>query len=331
MKKYITILFFMICSASSFSQVEFGSILEGTLGDAQILLKGYVRPIAEGFGYSVNGGWFTTAKTHKLFGFDVAIVTSAAIAPSSAETFTFNNSDYSPNLQLDNSNISSAELPTFFGSQELEDRPLLAFTDNDGNSVSTSALPGSGLGHAIGFNAVPSAVIQVGVGLFKNTDLKIRFVPKQAASEYEFSSFGFGIQHDLKQWIPFVKRLPFDVSALVAWNDVKSKAFLDVEDNPTQALEFTTNTFLFQILASKKLSIFTLYGGVGASSYTSDVNLLGNYSNVSMPDPISLNYKGGSMRANLGLTMKILLFNLSADYAVQEYDTFSVTAGFSFR
>tara|TARA_B110000967_G_scaffold203520_1_gene244338 strand:+ start:840 stop:1058 length:219 start_codon:yes stop_codon:yes gene_type:complete len=72
MKKYITILFFMICSASSFSQVEFGSILEGTLGDAQILLKGYVRPIAEGFGYSVNGGWFTTAKTHKLFGFDVA-------------------------------------------------------------------------------------------------------------------------------------------------------------------------------------------------------------------------------------------------------------------
>ena len=33
----------------------------------------------------------------------------------------------------------------------------------------------------------------------------------------------------------------------------------------------------------------------------------------------------------LGLTMKILLFNLSADYAVQEYDTFSVTAGFSFR
>jgi|TARA_B110000238_G_scaffold8617_1_gene8733 hypothetical protein len=331
MKKYITILFFMICSASSFSQVEFGSILEGTLGDAQILLKGYVRPIAEGFGYSVNGGWFTTAKTHKLFGFDFAIVTSAAIAPSSAETFTFNNSDYSPNLQLDNSNISSAELPTFFGSQELEDRPLLAFTDNDGNSVSTSALPGSGLGHAIGFNAVPSAVIQVGVGLFKNTDLKIRFVPKQAASEYEFSSFGFGIQHDLKQWIPFVKRLPFDVSALVAWNDVKSKAFLDAEDNPTQALEFTTNTFLFQILASKKLSIFTLYGGVGASSYTSDVNLLGNYSNVSMPDPISLNYKGGSMRANLGLTMKILLFNLSADYAVQEYDTFSVTAGFSFR
>ena len=53
MKKYITILFFMVCSTSSFSQVELGSALEGTLEDATILLKGYVRPLAEGFGYSV--------------------------------------------------------------------------------------------------------------------------------------------------------------------------------------------------------------------------------------------------------------------------------------
>jgi len=29
--------------------------------------------------------------------------------------------------------------------------------------------------------------------------------------------------------------------------------------------------------------------------------------------------------------MKILFLNLSADYAVQEYNTFSITAGFSVR
>jgi hypothetical protein len=37
------------------------------------------------------------------------------------------------------------------------------------------------------------------------------------------------------------------------------------------------------------------------------------------------------MRANLGLSMKLLFLNLSADYAVQEYNVFSVTAGFTFR
>jgi hypothetical protein len=87
----------------------------------------------------------------------------------------------------------------------------------------------------------------VGLGLWKNTTLKIRFVPKQSGPEYEFSTFGIEMQHDLKQWIPFVRRLSFDISALVAWNDTKSKAFLDSENEPNQSLEFNTKTFLFQI------------------------------------------------------------------------------------
>tara|TARA_B110000902_G_scaffold213497_1_gene244979 strand:- start:170 stop:598 length:429 start_codon:yes stop_codon:yes gene_type:complete len=97
------------------------------------------------------------------------------------------------------------------------------------------------------FNAAPSAMVKVGLGLWKNTTLKIRFVPKQSGPEYEFSTFGIEMQHDLKQWIPFVRRLPFDISALVAWNDTKSKAFLDSENEPNQSLEFNTKTFLFQI------------------------------------------------------------------------------------
>lgn len=141
--------------------------------------------------------------------------------------------------------------------------------------------------------------------------------------------------HDLKQWIPFVNKLPFDVSALLAWNDVKSKVFLDADDSPTQALEFNTKTFLYQILASKKLSIFTFYGGVGTSSYTSDVNLLGTFvtqNDQDIPEnPISLDYSGSSMRAKVGLSMKLFFLNLSADYAVQEYNVVSVSAGFSFR
>jgi hypothetical protein len=140
--------------------------------------------------------------------------------------------------------------------------------------------------------------------------------------------------HDLKQWIPFVKRLPFDVAALVAWNDVKSKFYLDSQKNPTQALEFNTKTFMFQILASKKLSIFTLYGGVGTTSYDTDVSMLGTYrtsQDETYTDPIELNYDGSSMRANLGLSMNLFFINIAAEYALQEYDVFSLRAGFSIR
>ena len=331
--KKIFIALFALCTVSSYSQIDLESILEGGTSDAQTLLRGYVGPFAKGFGNGINGGWYTTARSHKFLGIDIAVIANASLVPTSEETFTFNNSDYSPNLQLDSG--TSAELPTIFGSQDLADRPLLAFSDGNGNSISTSALPGSGLKEAIGYNVMPSAMVQAGIGLFKKTDLIIRFVPKQSADEYEFSTFGFGIKHDIKQWIPFVNKLPFDVSVLAAWNDVKSKFFLDPDTNPTQALEFNTKTTMFQLLASKKLAIFTLYGGIGTTSYKTDVNMLGTYNttstNQTYTDPIKLNYKGSSMRTNVGLSMKLLFINIAAEYALQEYDVFTVRAGFSIR
>lgn len=317
----------------SFAQIDLESVLEGGTGDATTLLKGYLQPFPKGFGNGINGGWYTTAKAHKLLGFDIAVITNAAFVPSNAETFTFNNADYN-NIKLDDSSLSSAELPTIFGSQALADRPLLEFTDSNNNSISISSPPGSGLKEAINYNVVPSAMVQVGVGLFKNTDLKIRFVPKQTGDEYEFSTFGIGVMHDLKQWIPFVKRLPFDVSALLAWNDVKSKFYFDSDNQPTQALEFNTKTFMFQLLASKKLSIFTLYGGLGTTSYKTDVNMLGTYTtsqNQTYIDPIQLAYNGSSMRTNLGLSMKLLFLNIAAEYAIQEYNVFSARVAFTIR
>jgi hypothetical protein len=333
MKKNITILFFVLWNVISFGQIDLGTIFDGGSVDTQTFMEGYLKPFTAGFGNGINGGWYTTAKTHKFLGIDIAVIANVAFVPKSDETFTFKNSDYINIKLFDGS--ASAELPTIFGSQALGDRPLLTFSDTDGSVItSASTLPGSGLKESIGFNVVPSAMVQLGVGLFKNTDLKIRFIPKQTTDDYEFSTFGIGVMHDLKQWIPFVKRLPFDFSALVAWNDMKSKFIVDSENfQSNQVLEFNTQTFLFQLLASKKLSILTLYGGVGATSYNTDVDILGTYTtseNVYV-NPVSLNSKGNSMRANLGLSIKLFFLNLSADYALQEYDTFTVSAGFSIR
>ncbi|PIX14387.1 MAG: hypothetical protein COZ74_03105, partial [Flavobacteriaceae bacterium CG_4_8_14_3_um_filter_31_8] len=294
MKKTIG-LFLLAFSLNSFSQINLESILEGGVGDAQALLRGYVKPFPTGFGNGINGGWYTTAKAHKLFGFDIAVIANAAFVPASDETFTFNNADFT-NIKLDDTSLSSAQIPTIFGSQELADRPLLEFTDASGDKISTSALPGSGLKEEINYNIVPSAMVQAGLGLWKNTDVIVRFVPSQSTEDFEFSTFGFGIKHDIKQWIPFVNKLPFDVSVFLGWNDIKSKFFLDPANEPSQALEFNTKTFMAQLLASKKFSIFTLYGGVGTTSYKTDVNMLGSYtttsSGVTYTDPIQLSYDG---------------------------------------
>jgi len=170
MKKQLATLFFVLTGFASFGQINLESILEGGTSDAQVLLQGYIEPFPTGFGNGINGGWYTTAKAHKFLGIDISVIANGAFVPSKNETFTFNNADYT-NIKLDDSSISSAEIPTIFGSQALADRPLLEFTDGNGDKISTSALPGSGLKEEIGYNVVPSAMIQAGVGLFKKTDL----------------------------------------------------------------------------------------------------------------------------------------------------------------
>ena len=157
MKKNITILFLIFCSTVSFGQIDLESILEGGTADAQTFMKGYLKPFAAGFENGINGGRYTTAQTHKLFGIDIAVIANAASVPTSAETFTFNNADYA-NIELYNGS-SSAELPTIFGSQALKDRPLLTFIDSDGSAISTSMILGSGLKEEIGYSVVPSAMV----------------------------------------------------------------------------------------------------------------------------------------------------------------------------
>lgn len=315
------------------SQVEIEDILESGLTDTQTMLQHYFKPFATGFGYGVNGGWYNTARTHNGFGIDIQVIGNLALVPQSEETFTFNNADYT-NIKLFDNSRTTAELPTAFGSKELEDRPMLTYTDDDGNSVSTSALPGFGtiLEDNINYNAVPSAMVQLGVGLFKNTDLKLRFVPNIQQDDFEFSAFGIGIMHDIKQWLPFMKESSIDLSALVAFNNIKSKVFLDPDDNPDQAVQFNTKTTLISLLASKKLAFLTIYGGVGHASFNSDLNLLGTYvtDNNRFVDPIMLNYKSSSFRGNVGLSMKLWILNLGADYAFQEFNTLTASVGFNF-
>ena len=49
--------------------------------DASKLTEAYVNPAMKGLLYSLNGGWFSTGKTHKKFGFDISLVASASFVP----------------------------------------------------------------------------------------------------------------------------------------------------------------------------------------------------------------------------------------------------------
>lgn len=81
--------------------------------DANKFVGNYLQPFGEGEIYNMSRGWFSTARAHKLLGFDVSVSLQAAVVPSDKQSFTFNNADYST-FKL-NGGATSASLPTFMG------------------------------------------------------------------------------------------------------------------------------------------------------------------------------------------------------------------------
>ena len=338
MKKLVFILSFITLSFSGFSQIDLGTFLEGGADDANTLLQSYMEPAFVGFGYGFNSGWYNTAKPHKLFGFDITASVNLAYIPNGAQFFTFNDANYS-NVRL--SNPANNQLPTFFGPNLVaDDIPELTFLDPDnGEEVLRITGPtGLGIDETPLPNAVPSGMVQLGIGLPKNTELKLRFVPKQSigdpGQEFEFNVFGIGLMHDFKQWIPGMKLLPFDLSAFFGYTNINT-AFAISSNNPDQKGELNINGLTFQAVASKTLAVFTVYAGVGYISSSTDFALKGTYTieanSAPLVDPVAFEFSSSGARANIGAKVKLLILTLHGEYAIQKYNTLTLGVGISVR
>ncbi len=341
MKKNIIIVLIALIPFIGKAQIDFGSFLEAGVQDAETIMEKYLEPTFLGLGYGINSGWYNTAKPHKTLGFDITVSTTLARVPSEGQFFTINDADYDnirvvPTLDAQgNQGQIIRNSPTLFGPNlPNEELPFLEYTSSDGSVVKLSAPTGLGMDEVLPFNAVPSPMVQVGIGLFKNTELKLRIVPKLEGDEFSFEMFGVGVMHDLKQWVPGFKQLPIDVSGFVGWNRMTAQYFLDPDGAPDQIAQFTTGGFTLQGLVSKKIAFITLFGGVGIANTRTTFDLLGDYDSddVDLPDdPINFEYTSTGPRMNVGFRMKLLILTIHADYAIQKYSTLTTGIGISIR
>lgn len=323
------------------SGTDFDVFLQAGADDANLLIKNYMEPLVMGFSYGMSNGWYNTAKAHKTLGFDLTITATLTSIPESKEYFTFVSSDYT-NVQLVG---SDDQIPTILGPSS-DTGAELEFTYYDeatATTVSSGTFKPTGLGlkDEIGYNVVPSPMVQLSVGTFKNTDLIIRYVPEVSYENFKTSAFGFGIKHDIKQWIPGLKRVPIDIALLAAFSGFDnhySLADLAIDGENKEAV-FNINNWTIQALVSKKISILTVYAGVGCATVSSEMKMKGTYAVeddegeeiYSMEDPIALSYQESSWRATGGLRLKFGFFTLHADYTYQQYSMLSAGFGFSFR
>jgi hypothetical protein len=335
MKKIAIILVLLIGGSKTFAQINFDTFLEGGAADANSYLGSYLEPAFVGFGYGLNSGWYNTAKPHKLLGFDITAGVSLATVPEEAQFFTFNDADYSRMAASDGT--GTAELPTLFGPNlHRNDIPELTFFDANGNeTLRSTALTGSGIEEAdfypFSSAMVPAPYAQIGIGLIKNTEVKLRLFPEQDFEGNTVNMFGLGVMHDIKQWIPGMKLLPFDLSGFFGFNRMTTSLLVDEDAGQTSELNISGTTF--QAIASKKLALLTVYGGLGFITTSTDFSLLGDYevAGATLSDPIAFEYSSSGMRANVGARIKLLVLTLHAEYAIQKYNTLTVGLGISVR
>ena len=317
------------------AQDDLDVYLDAGVEDATKLTESYIAPLMKGFGYGINNGWYNTAKAHKTAGFDLTVTAHIVYAPKKSEFFTFKNSDYQ-NIQL--ASGESAQLPTAFGPDE--QGPELEILDDNGNPTGATfnAIAGLGIKDEIGMNAIPVPMAQLGVGIVKNTDIKFRYIPKIDLGDGEVGLWGIGVMHDVKQWIPGIKALPFDLSALVGYTKMTSS--IDLSDNSSntttgegQEAVLTANGLTIQAIISKKISVLTLYGAVGYNKVKSNIQINGTYEveGGTLVDPVDLEFGEGSLRATAGFRLKLTILTLHADYTLNKYPILSGGIGFAVR
>ncbi|PCH67239.1 MAG: hypothetical protein COC06_11595 [Bacteroidales bacterium] len=342
MKKILLLLIFLVPFLGKSQDIE-QFLLAGT-EDASKLTENYVRPVAKGFMYGLNNGWYSTGRTHKKLGFDITFVANLAKVPGKDEMFKFVESDYN-NISL-KSGGSSAQIQTLMGGNNNE--TLLARIEAGGGSfdVAEFSVP-DGIGSDLPMNAVPTATLQVGVGIPGiDADLKLRYLPKVGTSDLEVGMFGIGIQKSLSKILK-IDKTPVDVSVLIAYT--KLTAEYDIQgdsgfDGSGQVMEFATNAYTIQAIASVNLKLIEFYGAVGYNTAKMDVDIKGTYdleytdvnSNMTivsetLTDPVSVDFDASGVRATIGTRLNLGFFKIFGDYTIQEYNTITGGIAFSFR
>jgi hypothetical protein len=322
------------------AQNQLGELIGGSVADANYMASGYISPLLKAFGNGLNQGWYNTAKAHKPLGVDLTISVSPVYIPNSDLLYEIDNTKLQ-NVKLEQTHdgrpvtaTGKGMVPTVFGPDQ---GPRYRYYFNNLPTPQTfTGSEGLALKDKYGLQAIPIPIANLGIGLPFNTDLKVRFIPTINLGDMgKLNMFGVGVMHDVKQWIPGIKQLPFDLSAFVGYTKLKLSTTLD-NQRPDQKGEFEVNATTIQGLISKKISVLTLYGGLGYNISKGSVNLRGNYDlngdgTYTDKDPLSIAAKSSGMRATAGLRLKLAVLTLHGDYTLQKYKTLTVGIGIAIR
>ena len=320
MTKILTFLF-LVCS-SLFVSAQ--NITVSNTSDATNFLGAYFSPFAESIGAGLNKGWYNTAKPHKLAGFDVSLSLNLITISDEIASFDVNS--------IENFSSASSSTPSILGSGE---GAIINY--QNGNVNGQFVMPDQN----IEIKAVPIPTLNVGLGLIKGTEINVRYIPTY---EYDIGFvgkgsvelYGAGIKHDILQWLPLNKFLPFDLSIQGAFSQFNTS--FEVESQSVrQGVDLDIQASTVNLIFSKKFAMITAYGSVGQNFVSSTLNAntnfsLGSTSTLNFDFPLEINMpKTSEMQASAGVRLQFTIFTLYANQTFSSYPSTSAGIGISFR
>jgi len=290
------------------------AILAGGTEDANKLLVAYMSPMGQGFSMALGQNWFNTANALKTLRFNVqAGVTMIQIPdqhkffdPATLQLTTLKADGDNPNAVPTIAADRSAVSPKWIVTGTIQDSSI------PGGVLSINYPAMGNIFQGLGLSMTFAPYIQANIGLVKNTELSIRYAPTLDLSTLgngiipenilsgKINFWGLGLKHELLQWIPVVKVLPFSLSLYA--NHSRMSYELDTRIEPSdftnysvEGIQVTNRTIsgsqdfskqqLFMegratglgIVLSKKILAFTPYASIGLQNSSFSLAAKGNY------------------------------------------------------
>jgi len=335
---------------------DINQIIAGSKADVSRYMNAYFKPFGEGQVHNLARGWFSTGKAHKKLGFDISVRVQTAIIPSGEENFTFRNSDYE-SFRL-SGGATSGSLPTYMGGETNQQIQVTTTVQGPSGPVTGTASFQAPNGIGDDFKkftgmrlSVPLPVVQVGVGLLKNTDVKVRYLPKtNIGDDASVDVMGVAVQHELSNYLPFFKKVPLlHLSLLAGYTKVNVKYQPAFNGNTVSSTNGTfgydISALTVQAIASAKLAFLEVYAAVGYSKGESNLNIEGTYNvkyNTNFPppnnqftsnitNPASMTFTGSGMTTTAGVRLNVFFLKFFADYTMGTYNGLGAGLAVSIR
>ncbi len=330
--KKLTLLLALVLGQMASSQTDIDQILEIGIANAQRFSADYFVPAGESLVNNMSNAWYNTAKTKKLWHFEVGIVGNLSFVREEKQSFILNTADYIDISFRDGS--TSQQAPNAFGVNQGD----ITVVINVGQADELEVVLPDGIGSSA-INSIPAGFIQGSLGLIKSTEIKVRFLPRiKAVEDAEIQLYGVAFQHEFTDWVFPLKRWPVKLAGLIGYTNVKG--FYDINTNSgvpgtDQEVKLNSNSWLITSIVSTKLPVLNFYGGLGYYFGSSDADVKGVYQVQNGPfasdiitDPISVKNKTKGVKATIGAKVKFGVFNANLDYTLQNYNNLSLGLSF---